>query len=470
MNEDLKIIKKKYGEAMMQLCRKLFPSLLETEGLLSNLLLTHFHDSRFLYQDIIDKHYEEKFQSYIYGLIELPKEESVVVSKTPKELLDEAGYILYECHSEDDIDRFRDYYAKDEEICTFDTHRLERCYVFFAVKKDVDQIKREDFLNPKREDLYGTSVISIQFMKDRTNALSIKNRYNDTVDNPDATFRNNLDNIIPGLTEAFYQTYGLKERHIEEEFRLFGYVKANDGKYYKYNYCLNNIYYCPDNIIIDNFEVKEFAKEKYIVMDYFIIDLQERKIYDYDSKKFDTFPNTIFDIEKITVLNKDDGKEVIIVTKKGMVIIELNKYNQIKVYFNSFIEEIQDSFLQYNTTIEELSLPNTLKVGNNTLMLNKTLSKINMPKVKSIGKNFLQMNRAIQVISFPEVEEINNTFMNLNNTLQVVDMPNLNKVGMHFLTSAYQLKVINIPSNLEVGEGCNKLILEQLANREERNR
>ena len=39
---DLKFIKKKYGEVMMHLCRKIFPTILETEGLLPKLLEDHF--------------------------------------------------------------------------------------------------------------------------------------------------------------------------------------------------------------------------------------------------------------------------------------------------------------------------------------------------------------------------------------------------------------------------------------------
>ena len=38
-----------------------------------------------------------------------------------------------------------------------------------------------------------------------------------------------------------------------EKLYIPGYTVAEDGKYYKYNYEINNIYYCPDNIIIDNF-------------------------------------------------------------------------------------------------------------------------------------------------------------------------------------------------------------------------
>ena len=152
---------------------------------------------------------------------------------------------------------------------------------FFAVKTNVDEIKRENFPNPERQDEYGTSVISIQFTKDENCTLSIKNRYNHTVPNPDATFSNNLDNIIFGLTYNFEKYYGFKQKYIND-FELKGYVRANDGKYYKYNYEINNIYYCPNNIIIDNFEVKRLPKEKYLLFDYFILDLQNKRLQLYD--------------------------------------------------------------------------------------------------------------------------------------------------------------------------------------------
>ena len=75
--------------------------------------------------------------------------------KTPSELLREAGYILYECKSEEDMTKFKKYYAPGEELCSFWLNRLESSFVFFAVKENVDDIKREDFKNPKRQDLYG---------------------------------------------------------------------------------------------------------------------------------------------------------------------------------------------------------------------------------------------------------------------------------------------------------------------------
>ena len=65
---DLKIIKNKYGEKMMHLCRKLFPTLLETPYLLSDLMLNLFEPTKELYNDIIKNNLEEKFKNYIYKI------------------------------------------------------------------------------------------------------------------------------------------------------------------------------------------------------------------------------------------------------------------------------------------------------------------------------------------------------------------------------------------------------------------
>ena len=213
ISQDLLEIKKRYGEKMSHLCRVLFPNLLEKEGLLPKLLLEHFNPNHELYQDLLNSNLTVEFRNYIYSLLDIKDNKQIPVLKTPTELLDEAGYILYECKCEEDIQSFRKYYKKEEELCTFKERRLAKCYVFFAVKKDVSNIKREDYKEPKREDKYGTSVISIQFTRDMANMLSIKNRYNHTVSNPDVTFSNNLDNIIPGLTASFENTYGLKQKN-----------------------------------------------------------------------------------------------------------------------------------------------------------------------------------------------------------------------------------------------------------------
>ena len=109
MEEELKKIKKMYGEDFMHLCRTLFPTLLEQEGLLYSVLQQNFaSNSRTLYKDIIDNEIEEEFKNYIFSKVDVEKKEKQIIQgKTPYELLDEAGYDLYECHSEGEIQKFK---------------------------------------------------------------------------------------------------------------------------------------------------------------------------------------------------------------------------------------------------------------------------------------------------------------------------------------------------------------------------
>ena len=148
---ELNKIKKEYGERFMKLCRKLFPTILENEGLLYNVLTSSFaNNSKTLYDDIQNASWEGKFKNYVYSKIASNNEtEMLLEEKTPYELLNDAGYDLFECKTEEEIQSFKKYYAEHEELCTFHGGRLDRCVVFFAVKKDVDNIKRKDFTEPK---------------------------------------------------------------------------------------------------------------------------------------------------------------------------------------------------------------------------------------------------------------------------------------------------------------------------------
>lgn len=406
MDYDLKIIKEKYGERMMHLCRQLFPTILETEGLLSSLLLKTFEPSRLLYDDIMEENFidglddsqnsVEWFKNFIFDLFQKKDLEVKDVEKSPKQLLEEVGYLLFECKSEADIQKFKKYYALGEELCTFNGGRLDKCHVFFAIKKNIDEIKRENFLNPDRQDEYGTSIISIQFSRGTTNTLSIKNRYNHTVYNCDSTFSNNLENIIEGLTKSFEREYKLNIiQNFSDGFALKNYVKANDGKYYPYNYEINNVYYCPNNIIIDNFEVKKFPKERYIVLDYFIIDLSTKKIRLYDKSINDSFLDALWNINIINVIKKTNNKEIELVTRSGQkIIIEINNRNQIVTYKNEYLVTVRDNFLQYNRYMQKLYLPKLKKTGNNFLRNNegRYANRINstLPSLTKVGSNIVE--------------------------------------------------------------------------------
>ena len=453
--DDLKLIKKHYGEKMSHLCRELFPTLLETEGLLWTILSKKYAYNKHLYEDIKKNSCEEEFKNIIYEEIDVEDNNKIIVNKTPKELLDEAGYILYECKTEDDINKFKKYYAPGEVLCTFNENRLNRCYVFFAVKKNVDEIKRENFKNPDRQDEYGTSVISIQFTRDDSNTLSIKNRYNHRVNHPDSTFSNNLDNIIPGLTESFNKEYNLNINRNKTSNEILGYVLANDGKYYPYNYEINNIYYCPDNIIIDNFEVKKYDKSRYIIIQHFIIDLVNKTIKKYDDNETEeSFLETIPEINDIKVrIDKTSKNRKIIINNE--IIIEVNNRSEIIKYENKLIKEIPNYFLTYNTDLKEINIPNVERIGNYFLNNNKKLEEINMPHLQLIGNDFLTSNFKLKKINIPNVEEIGNSFLLLNDDLKEINLPKIKKIGDSFLCTNNKIESIDFPECEYFGETSN---------------
>lgn len=496
MQEDLKIIKNIFGEKMMHLCRELFPTILEHPGVLSKILLDHFEPSKSLYEDIVDnkvipenqtsynhqvlgfRHISRvnEFRDFIYDLCNtsvVPIENKA--DKTPSELLDEAGYILYECKTEADIQQFRKYYEKKEEICTFKGGRLNRCHVFFAVRKDVDEIRREDFPNPERQDRYGTSVISIQFTKDSSHVLSIKNRYNHIVANPDATFSNNLDSIIPGLTSSFSEHYGLKQQ-FNKKFELGGYVLANDGKYYKYNYEINNIYYCPNNIIIDNFEVKKYPEEDYIVVDYFVLNLKTGEFEMCDDSIDDDFKTGLDGMYKISIsseggvkkINFKDGDDI-------AAVVTLNERNQIIGYENLRLTKVGDDFLKYNHLLEKINLPEVISIGHSFLDKNEMLTSIEfpkletvldcfmnfntqklvsvrMPKLKDAGKRFLTNNISIEDIFFPELFSVGSQFLKSCDNLKEVIFPKLKYIDRYFLSRNTSITKLYLPEVEEIGE------------------
>ena len=451
--DDLKYIKKHYGENMSHLCRELFPSVLERSGLLYHLLTTNFNPSRSLYYDIVNEKKVNNFKDYIYSFIDKEQEEKQIIDKSVKKLLESVGYDIYECKNNDDIQRFRKYYKDNEELCTFrDPDRIDNHYIFFIVKKNVDDIKRKDFDRPKREDEYGVSVLDLQFDKGKNQRVSIKCRYNHTVRNPDATYSNNLDNIVEGLTEAFEREYGFNiGKEYKSNFHLNSYVKASNGKFYKFNNEIDNIHYCKDNIIIDDGNIIEDYKDKgrYTLFDYFILDEKEKKIFIYDSnlEKKDCFARTHDNITNITIIKKDGYREIeLTLNNKENAIIKIDNDNRLIGYINKHIKIIGDGFLLRNKSVRELKLPNITKIGGWFMVDNRELLELSMPKLKSCKMSFLLMNKKIRKINLPELSIVGDCFLEQNYSLKEIDLPKLSKCGSEFMLFDDVLEKVNLPS------------------------
>ena len=473
MEKDLKWIKKHYGEKFSHLCRELFPTILDTEGLLPKILENSFLPSRELYDDITSRDLTAEFKNYVYSQANVENKYGKKTNLSPEELMDRAGYILYpECQTEKDIQSFRHYYYRGEptpkytggtpayregeELCTFNGGRLNTCRVWFAVRKDVDKIKREDFKNPRREDDYGTSVISIQFTKTKPSTLSIKNRYNHTIHdvNPDATFSNNLDNIIEGLTQAFTDKYNIKLSNKKiKPLEIPSYVQAGDGKFYKYNFEIDNVYYCPNNIIIDNGEVKQFNKDKFIVFDNFILDIENKKIINYDDESKDSFPKSVGKIKNIKRIPSKDGLTIQITPEEGeLVEIKLDNHNQIVGYSNPNITEIGDYFLFYNNSLTKLNLPNVQQIGDYFLYNSNSLTELNLPNVQRISDGFLFYNGSLTKLNLPNVQQIGDDFLSYNHSLTELELPNVQQIGGSFLLDNNSLTELNLPNVQQIGD------------------
>jgi hypothetical protein len=217
-----------------------------------------------------------KLKKLLNQKLETP-EETKKPTLSAKEMLDNAGYTLYDdIEKESDYSKFKKYYRQNELLCKFNSYDATERYhrVYWIVRKDIDSIERPE--NPTRQDKYGTSCMSVAISKDKQNVAQICNRYNHTVNGADNTFNSNLDNIVEGLTDAFNQDYNLSlKQGASVEFENF---YTHNGKYIFYYYEINGKKY--GNNTIDG---KYYDPSRYFIFENFILDIKERHIKTADS-------------------------------------------------------------------------------------------------------------------------------------------------------------------------------------------
>ena len=450
MTKDLEKIKKVYGEDFAHLCRSLFPTLLEKEGLLFQLISDSFAPSHNLYKDL------SKNTVFLTNLIysKLPGNKNTKhknkLGETPQQLLKKAGYTLYECKTQDEILAFKKYYAHGEELCTFRDQRLNTAKVFFIVKDNADKLKRDKFTHPEREDDYSTSVLGIQFSKTNPSYVSIKSRYNHTVNNPDATYGNDLDSICPGLEQAFIDYYKipLDTKFTSGLYPPENFVADNTGKLYRCNlsFQVAGLHFCENNVIINSHDnASKLEPSRYILADQYIIDIKNKRIdnglfelhENYDVQRLDPFNKHEQNIKDIIVSKNRKGEKIIELVHDGYSsFITLNPSNQIIKYTNNNIEKIDDDYLYFNYALQELNLPN----------------------VKSVGKYFLAENRDLKILSMPNLEHTDEEFLYSNLDLETVNLPNLKTLGSSSFVSNSGIKDITIPNAIVVGDNCFGLV------------
>lgn len=150
------------------------------------------------------------------------------------------GYDIVIFDDEEAIAECQKFYKQGEVICTYNSlkSRMSEYYMLVVIKANIDKIERSK--NPEREDEYGTSVLNIQIARNGSH-MSIKNRYNHTVSQPDSTLNNNLDMIYQGLQSMVLGYYGFAS--INNTKSYYKNIVNIGGVYLKYHTEKSNIYF-----------------------------------------------------------------------------------------------------------------------------------------------------------------------------------------------------------------------------------
>ena len=253
-----------------------------------------------------------------------------------------------------------------------------------------------------------------------------------------------------------------------EAFYIPGYIVADDGKYYKYNKEFNGNYYCPGNVIIDLGNVIKLEPEKQELIDYFILDKENKTLSLYDSAISDSFIDGFKNIDSIEMANNNNSEQktkTITIKEKSSdkpITIEINKEsNSIIGYTNENLTNLGDNFLGYNEQLSKLVAPNVTSIDDDVLANNKGLEEFEAPNLTKIGDNFLEYNEQLSKFNVPNVIYIGNSVLMLNKGLEKFEAPNLTEIGDDFLGDNKQLSKINVPNVTCIGKrvlGKNKKI------------
>ncbi len=350
--------------------------------------------------------------------VQQPKESRTV--QDPFELLKKAGYNAFYVDSLEKQNAIRPYFAGGEELCTFeDETRYQKYHVIHAIKEGADKLKREDFLGKEeREDEYGTSVISIQILKEG-GFIKITNRYNHTVDGCDNTFNSNPDNIIKGLSLALKDYFDVDFQCIDSPF-----IVCNQN-IYKYHGERYNVYYGDSYYIKDS--VPYFINKDYqMVVDNFILDFKENKILVPHAKDKEHYVNTaLCDLiqneiqdKKVTAIRQDgqtfvyaDNQLILKVRENALTYLNL-KTKGYKITDEDNVLNVKelygpsDSIFFDHEKIEEIYLDNITFLPDHSIVNCPNLRVFSSRNLMVMADHCLQDNPFLSVAEFDSLKEV----------------------------------------------------------------
>ena len=390
----------------------------------------------------------EPILKYLISLKNIQIEDLYDKNKSPFELLYQAGYSAEYADTLEKQNSIKPYFCEGEELCTFrDETRYIKYYIINAVKHDVKKIKRANFKNPMREDEYATSVLSIQILKSG-GFISIKNRYNHIVSNPDNTFNSNPDNIIYGLSKALKAHFNVD--FSSQKISLPNNYVIVNNKIIKYNYEINNVYFAEDLYVKDG-QIHELDKGRHVMMDYFVLDFQSKTILNPANIKdglISALEPLLEDkkaIKKFTERNENEApRDFTSIKIGGENYIDL-EHGKIILVVLPEVTKIEADFLTYNESLENINMPKVLEIGDNFLKHNTNLRHLSLPQVKTIGDSALRNCSSMTLLHINNVQKIGDySFTKINNVSSLC-LPKLDSLGECSFEAAAVLTYLNLP-------------------------
>ncbi len=308
------------------------------------------------------------------------KIENITTYISPFELLSLAGYDAYYADTFEKQNAIQKYFKKSEELCTFDEERYKNYYIINAVKKNVDEIERKDFYGKEqRQDAYGTSVISIQILK-KGGFISIKNRYNHTVQGCDNTFNSNPDNIIKGLSFAIKKYFNVD--FSSQKVPLSAGYTYQKNQIFKYEVECNNVYYGEDFYLKDGV-VYPLNKDCQMMAIPFIFDLKKREVLSPSRIAHHCFLDEIK--EGTLQVIKQAGEKVL--TCNGQPVV-VTKNGQIKKLCLLKTKELDVGlFSEPFHMLETIEAPLLKTLGAGCFNGLKNLKKASFPVLENLSKD-----------------------------------------------------------------------------------
>lgn len=361
----------------------------------------------------------------------------------PFVLLDEAGYKAFHANTLEKQNSIKGYFQERELLCTFnDSSRYKNYHIVHAIKKDVDQIKREDFMGQEeRQDAYGTSVISIQMLK-TGGFISIKNRYNHAVAGCDNTFKSNPDNIIEGLSSALKDHFHV-DFSASGSFLPEGYVATREH-IFKYHEERNDIYY-GDQCWLEDGKVEVVDKSSGdALFDGFLFDNETKTLQKIDSKYGDSFDD---DFNRYyggnPGLSVQDGN----LTLNGEILIGAEK-SRIKTLCLPEFKEMSGNSLSCAKSLISFEASGLIKMGENCLSDVPSLTKLKILRLETMGDNCFNSAQSLPIFYAPKLKTMGSDCLFIASALKRFDTPSLISMGKRCVFSAASLKYSSAPAQL----------------------